>query len=88
MYTCRDVARLLYDYAERLISVADQQGVDKHMVGCPACEAFLKTYQDTIHRSRHLRCDEIPDEVSQRLKAFLQSKQQNKSSDNGAQHDV
>ncbi len=88
MYTCRDVARLLYDYAERLISAEDQQGVDKHMAGCAACEAFLKTYQDTIHRSRQLRSDEIPPEVSQRLKAFLKSKEQNKSPDNGAQHDV
>ncbi|MBI1746745.1 MAG: zf-HC2 domain-containing protein [Acidobacteria bacterium] len=76
MVTCRQVIELLSDYINHELSPEDKTELDKHMQGCQNCETFLYTLSQSVDLLRDLRVEDIPDDVSSRLRNFLRSKYQ------------
>jgi anti-sigma factor RsiW len=74
MFNCEEVIQLLTDYIDRELDPGSQAELDRHFKGCPTCCNFLETFRFTIEKTGEFRCEDIPEEVSSRLHAFLDSK--------------
>lgn len=70
-HTCQELVELLCDYLEGDLPKEEQQELDRHMRECPPCMAFLNTYKKTSQICRSLRPEDIPQEMRERLEAFL-----------------
>jgi anti-sigma factor RsiW len=71
--TCREVIALLSDYLDGGLLPGVTADLARHLEGCAACARFfdsLKTARAAVVR---LRFDRIPEEVHQRLRAFLRA---------------
>jgi anti-sigma factor RsiW len=69
--TCRHVVTLLSDYIDGILSAAGMARLERHLEGCTACARFLDSLKSTRAAVARLRCDQIPSEVHERLRAFL-----------------
>lgn len=70
-HTCQELVELLCDYLEGDLPQEEKEELDRHMRECPPCMAFLKTYRKTSQICRSLRPEDIPQEMRERLEAFL-----------------
>ena len=50
--TCRDVIEFLMDYASGALPEEERRVFDEHMAICPACVAYLKSYQAVVRLSK------------------------------------
>ena len=71
--TCRDVLALLTEYMDGSLSPAVAAGLTRHLEGCAACGRFLDSLKTTRTAVNRLRCDQVPEEVHERLRAFLRA---------------
>lgn len=69
--TCRDVIDLLVDYLETALAPEVLAGLEAHLADCAPCRAYLATYRATISLSARAQRTAMPDELRQRLRAFL-----------------
>lgn len=68
---CRDVVELLNDYLDGTLLGAAREEVERHLVTCPGCVAFLDQLRLTVDVSARLRADDVPAPVmDQLLRAF------------------
>jgi len=69
--TCRDLIGLLLDYLEATLDEDTVSLFERHLVDCPPCRAYLRTYD----RSRRLVGEtervEMPVEMRDRLRDLL-----------------
>jgi len=69
--TCRDVIGFLLDYLEEALDPDTLAEFERHLQDCPACRAYLRTYD----RSRRLVGEvgrvEMPQELKDRLRDLL-----------------
>lgn len=71
MFNCDEVIQLLTDYVDAELDEESRQLLDRHFGACPNCDNFLKSFRATIEMTGTFRCDDIPEEVSNRLQTFL-----------------
>lgn len=69
--TCEDVVAVLYDYFDGTLDPKLAAAIERHFQNCPNCQAFSKTYGDVVQLTGELGCDDIPDDVRQRVRAAL-----------------
>lgn len=69
--TCEDVVATLHDYFEGSLDPQVAAAIERHFQGCPDCRAFSRTYKEVVQLTGELGCDDIPDEVRQRVRAAL-----------------
>jgi len=55
MMRCREFVDLIIDYLEETLPKPQRLEFDRHMSGCSACVAYLKSYRETIRLERTLR---------------------------------
>ncbi len=72
--TCSEVVALLSDYIDGELSVEDKSSVQAHMAGCPNCERFLRSLENTVDWTRRVEIEEVPPEVIERLSTFLRAR--------------
>ena len=68
--TCRDLVEFLSEYLSGELAAAERAEFEAHLAACPACVAYLDTYQKTIllgKASYACREDPVPDEVPEQL---------------------
>lgn len=71
--TCEHVIALLSDYLDGGLSPGERAELAWHLEGCSACGGFLESLKTTRAAVGRLRCDDIPGEVHERLRAFLRA---------------
>jgi anti-sigma factor RsiW len=71
------VIALLADYLEGRLPEASRQELERHLAGCPACEAYVVSYRSTVDLLHSLSEDDLPPELRLRLRAFLDSQARN-----------
>jgi anti-sigma factor RsiW len=81
--TCRDFADFLSEYVAGELGVAERAEFEAHLAECPACVAYLDSYQKTIQLGKtaydHPE-DQVPDEVPEQLvRAILAARTQGAS---------
>jgi anti-sigma factor RsiW len=78
MITCRELADFIDAYLENDLASDEQHSFDAHLRACPACVAYLATYEATIVMSKAAFGrdeDEVPADVPEQLvKAILASR--------------
>jgi|YNPNPStandDraft_1061719.scaffolds.fasta_scaffold00937_5 anti-sigma factor RsiW len=74
--SCRAIVEVLCDYIEGELPPEEERELDSHMADCPPCLSFLKTYRKTTEICRSLSPEEIPAELKERLKRFLERRQE------------
>ena len=68
--TCRDFVEFLSEYFSGELAQAERAGFEAHLAECPACVAYLETYQKTIQLIKAAYAhpdDRVPDEVPEEL---------------------
>jgi anti-sigma factor RsiW len=72
-YTCRDTARLLFDFVEGELPADKTVKLEKHLRDCPECLEFVRTYRATIALThRHgLPKTEMPPQLQWKLREFI-----------------
>ena len=75
-FGCRDVHRLLFEYAQGTLEPEVKQRLDDHFRDCPACMEFIRTYRQTI-AATHCFCAchrvEMPAGVRLTLERFIEA---------------
>src|SRR5512138_2535076 len=71
---CKELVYLLGDYFDGSMEPHLREELGEHIRQCDVCNNFLKTYDKTRILCRSIRCDEIPEEVREKLKAFVVEK--------------
>ena len=73
---CKELAYMLADYIDGSMDPRLREELDAHLAKCEPCMAFTKTFRTTCEGTRKLReaiAYAIPDEVSERLEAFVRT---------------
>lgn len=72
--TCAEAIAFLGDYVDGAIPPDVSRHLLEHLGVCPPCLQYLETYQATPRVARAALSKEMPEEMKERLKAFLAGK--------------
>jgi anti-sigma factor RsiW len=68
--TCRELVEFLDDYLSRLLPEPRRIAFDAHLAACPACVAYMKSYQVTLGLEKaafNSKENPVPAEVPEEL---------------------
>jgi anti-sigma factor RsiW len=74
---CSEVLSLLVDYLEKRLPPDVHARLERHLGACPACIAYLKTYESTVRLLGSLHEIDLPPELRTRLEGFLDERSKN-----------
>ena len=77
MESCPEVIALLVDYLEGRLPEDVRGDLERHLAGCPACEAYVASYRSTVDLLHSLSEQDLPPELTLRLRAFLDKRGRN-----------
>jgi Putative zinc-finger len=66
-FTCAEIVELVTDYLEERLPVRETERFELHLVFCDGCQQYLEQIRATIAATGHLRAEDIPAELHERL---------------------
>jgi len=69
--TCREAIDVLADYLDATLTPDVLAQLEAHLRGCAPCRAYLATYKRSAELAAKVNRVEMPQEVRQRLRDFL-----------------
>jgi anti-sigma factor RsiW len=76
---CREAIAFLLDYLSNELSAEQRREFEEHLAECPACQAYLQTYQQTIRLGKlvmaepdALAAGQVPEDL---VRAILAARQ-------------
>lgn len=70
--TCRQILmELLQRYLDRVTEPDVTAEIDQHMAVCPPCVQFVNEYRATADAVRALRYEDVPAELTERLRELV-----------------
>lgn len=76
---CKEVLNLLHDYLSGELPAAERALLEEHLKDCLPCLEFLEGYKRTVELVRELSCEDMPEELRDRLHRFLSERIRQKS---------
>ena len=75
--TCRELVDFLADYFAGELGLDARSAFEGHLVGCPDCAAYLRSYAETIRLAKHAYADDpVPTDVPEGLvRAILEARE-------------
>lgn len=70
---CLSGVELLMEYLEGALAPEVRAAIEAHVAGCPRCEAFIASYQDTPRIVREATTMEMPVDLEASLLAALRA---------------
>ncbi|HEU4400563.1 MAG TPA: zf-HC2 domain-containing protein [Candidatus Polarisedimenticolia bacterium] len=71
MKSCKEIVDLLSDYLEGDLPPGELEAFEAHMALCDPCVDFLESLKRTRSLVRGLREEDVPSEVHDQLRSFL-----------------
>ena len=72
--TCEELTAFIGDYLAAKLDAETTVAFGQHLQGCSDCMSFLNTYRKTLDAVRSLRDADIPPELQDRVRQFLQQR--------------
>ena len=72
--TCREAIARMSAYLDRELGPLDVLRLVLHLAGCAPCRAYLRTLRRAIQLAGRAADVEMPEEMKQRLRAFLRER--------------
>lgn len=70
---CKSGVELLMEFMEGGLEPGVRAAIEAHVAGCPRCEAFVASYQDTLRIVREATLIEMPADLEASLLAALRA---------------
>jgi anti-sigma factor RsiW len=77
MANCPEVIALLADFLEGRLPEPTRRELERHLAGCPSCEAYVASYRSTVDLLHSLEEGDLPPELHLRLRGFLDKRGRN-----------
>lgn len=71
---CADGVGLLLDYLEDALGPAQRGAVDGHLLRCPRCVAFVKSYRETPRIFRGATAVRLPVELESQMRRLVRDR--------------
>ena len=65
--TCQQVVEIITDYLEGALSESLREDLERHLMVCPGCAAYLDQMRGTIRLTGSLTADQVPIEMMSTL---------------------
>lgn len=72
--TCKTCIDLLCDYLDGALPTEEATRLEAHLAACPPCVTFVNTYKSTGRYCRKALEAQLPEELGNKLTAFLRGK--------------
>ncbi len=72
--TCKTCIDLLCDYLDGNLPPEEAAALESHLMACPPCVTFVNTYKSTGGYCRKALEAQLPEELGNKLTAFLRGK--------------